>query len=501
MPDTLGALAVVFDRMRDKRRIMEEALRGQSRRTAEDALIEEIAGTARNASQLLRDPTRTRVSWVTLAEPMAVMETADAVGALEASGIHVTSMIVNRLTRTPKAPCGHCDARRALEQRTIRTLPRQESIAGVHVRDSEPRGLQALRSIGREIGKHDAGAGRAVRARSWHAAVEGRSVPPGSLVPDSVHLVLFGGKGGVGKTTCAAAMALAAADRDHSKRVLLISTDPAHSLADVFGEPVSDRAAALAGGPANLRVREIDPAAFLSRVRERYVNAVDAMFGGGDRGFDVAHDRAVMKSLIDLAPPGLDEVAAVLEISEALIADPQMWDLVIMDTAPTGHALRLLQMPALIHDWTRELMRILLKYQEVTGLGELGESLLTLAASVRRLRMLLADRKRCAFVVVARAAALPRLETVRLMRSLDELDIHVPLVIVNAAGRGTCTRCRKGSAAERREMKAIRQASARAGIRDIVTTAGVVPPPHGFAALRRWGGRSWRSPGYHQADP
>jgi arsenite/tail-anchored protein-transporting ATPase len=499
MPDALAAVSVVFDRMREKRRIMEEALRGESRRSAEDALIEEIAGTARGLSQLLRDPTRTRVSWVTLAEPMAAVETADAVEALEASGIDVSSIIVNGLTRAPESPCRHCDARRALEHQAIRTLPAVEPVAGVHARDLEPRGLHALRSIGREIESQDLGPRRTVRAPSWRAPLDGIAAAPDSLVPDSVRLVLFGGKGGVGKSTCAATMALVAADRDPSKRVLLISTDPAHSLADVFGKPVSDSARALTGGPANLRVREIDPAAFLSRIRERYINAVDALFGAADRGFDIAHDRAVMKSLIDLAPPGLDEVAAVLEVSDALIADQRTRDLVIMDTAPTGHALRLLQMPALIHDWTRELMRILLKYQKVTGLGELGQSLLALASSVRRLRVLLADPDRCAFVVVTRAAALPRLETVRLMQSLGELDVHVPAVVVNAAGRGTCRRCRKNSAAEKREINAIRQASLRAGTRTIITTAAVVPPPHGIAALRRWGRRCWRSTtGYHQ---
>jgi arsenite/tail-anchored protein-transporting ATPase len=499
MPDALAAVSAVFHRMREKRRIMEEALRGESRRSAEDALIEEIAGTARGLSQLLRDPRRTRVSWVTLAEPMAVVETADAVEALKAGGIDVSSIIVNGLTRAPGSPCGHCDARRALERQAIRTLPRVESVAGVHARDLEPRGFQALRSIGREIARHDLGPRRPVRAPSWRALLDGPAAAPDGLVPDLVRLVLFGGKGGVGKTTCAATMALAAADRDRSKRVLLVSTDPAHSLADVFGQPVSDNARALLAGPANLSVREIDPAAFLSRIRERYINAVDTMFGAADRGFDIAHDRAVMKSLIDLAPPGLDEVAAVLEVSDALIADPRRWDVVIMDTAPTGHALRLLQTPALIHDWTRELMRILLKYQKVTGLGELAQSLLTLASSVRRLRVLLADPDRCAFVVVTRAAALPRLETVRLMRSLDELDVHVPAVVVNAAGRGTCRRCRKNRAAEKREINAIRRASLRAGTRNIVTTAAAVPPPHGVAALRRWGGRCWRSTtGYHQ---
>jgi arsenite/tail-anchored protein-transporting ATPase len=115
MPATLSGIAFVFDRMREKRRVMEEALRGAWRRGPEDAVIEELATLARDLLQLLQDPRRTRFSWVTLPEPMAVEETADALKALEACGIRVTSIIVNRLTREPAGRCGHCDARRALE--------------------------------------------------------------------------------------------------------------------------------------------------------------------------------------------------------------------------------------------------------------------------------------------------------------------------------------------------------------------------------------------------
>jgi arsenite-transporting ATPase len=169
-----------------------------------------------------------------------------------------------------------------------------------------------------------------------------------------------------------------------------------------------------------------------------------------------------------------------------------------MDTAPTGHALRLLQMPALIHDWTHALMKILLKYQSVTGLGELAETLLSLSASVGRLRRLLGDSERCAFVAVTRPAALPRLETTRLLKALSELDLHVPAIVINAVGRGTCARCRKNGAAEQREIEAIRKGGARKGIRIVIASA-VLPPPLGVASLRRWSRSSWRSTTrYHQ---
>jgi len=502
MPETLGGIAAVFDRMRQKQRVMEEALRGVWRAAVEDALIEELAETARELSSLLRDRARTRVSWVTLAEPMALAESRDAIAALRESGIQVDAIVANRLTPPPPSPCGHCDARRALESRALRDLPPVAELVMVGARDAEPRGVPALSSIAAEMRRTRPRSQPLKRARAWKAAIPGRPAPPAQLVPESVRLVLFGGKGGVGKTTCAAALAVAAARRWPHRRVLLISTDPAHSLSDVFGGKVSDAAGPIAGAPQNLDVREIDPARILTRIRERYVDAIDRMFDrlAGSGSFDAAQDRSAMRALIELAPPGLDELMGVLEITDAVSSTPPDWDLVVMDTAPTGHALRLLEMPALMQDWARALMTILLKYQGVARLGELGEILLKLSKGVGRLLDLLATPEQAIFIAVTRAAALPRLETARLIGRLAKLRIHVPVLVINAVGRGDCRRCARSRAAERRELAAIRRTlGARPGLR-LITAGTEIPPPSGAAALGRWGNSAWRStPGYHQS--
>ncbi|HJR58681.1 MAG TPA: ArsA family ATPase [Vicinamibacterales bacterium] len=507
MPETLGGIAAVFDRMRQKQRVMEEALRGSWRSAVEDALIEELAATARELSSLLRDRARTRVSWVTLAEPMAVAETRDAIAALRESGIRVDAIVANRLTPPPPSACGHCTARRALESRALRTLPRGAELITVGARDAEPRGITALSSIAAEIRRARRPPLRpplrpSAPVRRWKATVPGRPAPPAHLVPGSARLVLFGGKGGVGKTTCAAALAVAAARRWPQRRVLLISTDPAHSLSDVFGRRVSDAPGPIPAGPGNLDVREMDAAKILKRIRERYVEAVDRMFdrlaGGGS--FDAAHDRSAVSALIELAPPGLDELTAVLEITDALFPAPPEWDLVVMDTAPTGHALRLLEMPGLIQEWARALMTILLKYQAVARLGELGQILLNLSKGVGRLRDLLASPEQAMFIAVTRAAALPRLETARLIGRLAKLGIHVPVVVVNAVGRGKCGRCEKSAAAERRELAAVRRTLAAGAGLELIVAGAEIPPPSGAPALRRWGDSAWRStPGYHQS--
>ncbi|HEY0875981.1 MAG TPA: ArsA family ATPase [Vicinamibacterales bacterium] len=494
MPETLRGVAAVFELMREKRRIMESALRGAWRPGAEDTLIAGMDQTARDLAALLRDPARTAVSWVTLAEPVVIEETADAVEALQRSGIVVEAIIVNRLTPAPPSACGHCDARRGYERRAIRKLPKVATVLEVADRAVEPTGVTALRRIGSELHARPP-SNTAVRARSWRATLDGPAVRADDLVPPTVRLLIFGGKGGVGKSTCAAATALAVA-RSRPGRVLLISTDPAHSLGDVLARDVSNEPAGFEGGPPNLAVREIDPAIVLDGIRERYLRAIDRAF---DRvstgGFDAAHDRAVMRSLIELAPPGLDELVSIMEITDAIASGSPPWDLVVMDTAPTGHLLRLLEMPGIVQDWARALMAVLLKYQGVAKIADFGEVLLTVARGVRRLRELLTDPERSLFIAVTRAAQLPRLETVRLLNQLKRLDVHAPAVIVNAVGRGDCRPCAARRSAEHREVRSLARAISP---RRIVLTPAHVPPPAGPASLRVWG-QCWRStPGYHQ---
>lgn len=499
MPETFAGLADLFGLMREKRRVMEEALRGSARVGAEDALIDEMANLAQSLSALLRDPVRTQVSWVTIPEPLAMEESADAIGSLEKAGIEVSALIVNRLTPPPPSPCGYCEARRAFEAHARRMSPEVGSVTTIAERDVEPRSIRALLAIDGELRAQRgpstprAPRRRAEAARRWAAKLDGGRVRPENLVRAGTRLVMFGGKGGVGKTTCAAAVALAAATRTRSRRVLLVSTDPAHSLGDVLGQAIGDSAQTLSGGPANLEVREIDPAAVLARIRARYLAAVDRMFAHlGGRAFDAAYDRAVMRSLIQLAPPGLDELAAALEITDAITTEPPAWDLVVMDTAPTGHALRLLEMPALLQGWTKALMAILLEYQGIARLGELGETLLQLSRGIRRLRELLADEQRSMFVLVTRAAALPRLESARLMERVDALQVHVPALVVNAVGRGTCARCRRAAALEKRELQRIQGLAGRAVAGSVITAGAEVPPPVGVRALGRWSRTEWR---------
>jgi arsenite-transporting ATPase len=198
---------------------------------------------------------------------------------------------------------------------------------------------------------------------------------------------------------------------------------------------------------------------------------------------------------MDLAPPGIDELTAVMDVLEPLETEhDDEPDLIVMDTAPSGHALRLLDMPQLVQDWARALMSILLKYQPITGVGELGAVLLRISQGIGRVRTLLTDPAKTSFIAVTRAAALPREETLRLLARLNAMQIDVPLVLINAVGRGTCTRCRAAAREERLEIRRVQRFEVSNGQNSIpvVVTPTELPPPQGLPGLRRWRA-SWRT--------
>ncbi len=494
MPETLRRVAGVFDAMQSKHRAIVGALRGYWQPDAGDILIAELAEAAADLSSLLRDAERMQVCWVTLPEPMAVSETIDGIEDLRRGGIPLESVVVNRLTAAPVSACPRCAARLVFEARALKDLRRRlprVPLRFIRTRRVEPRGLSHLGAIGREIGETSSipAARGAATWRAWSPEKKRPAIL--EVLPVSTRLLMFGGKGGVGKTTCAAAASLVLAAVAPRRRVLLVSTDPAHSAGDALGLSLDDVPRLVPGGPRNLQVRELDAAARFAALRDRYAAAIEALFSRLTRGsaVDASHDRRVLQELIALAPPGIDELVAVAEVADLVQGDGPV-GLIVMDLAPSGHALRLLETPALVQDWVKVLMAILLKYRSIVGIGELGEMLLGLSKSLGRLRELLRDPDLCRFVPVARAAALPRAETARLLKRLSRLGIPVAALIVNAAGRGSCGRCLAESAAERRELRLLAEQANAAGI-PLLVAPETVPPPAGRRALRQWC-ESWR---------
>ena len=165
-------------------------------------------------------------------------------------------------------------------------------------------------------------------------------------------------------------------------------------------------------------------------------------------------------------------------------------DVIVVDTAPTGHALRLLEMPDAAREWVQVLLRVLLKYRSLVRPGQLAAELVEISKSIRELHRA-AARSRAARVHRRDAAAeFPRLETKRLLTRLRRLHLSVPAVVVNALtlGAGRCPRCRAVAAAERRELAALRRVVRQRCA--IIQTPLSAPPPRGVKALDAWA-RTW----------
>lgn len=246
----------------------------------------------------------------------------------------------------------------------------------------------------------------------------------------SKQIVIFGGKGGVGKTTAAAAFALALAQADRKKKLLIFSTDPAHSLSDSFGEEIGREKKGI-GGNKNLDAMEIDPGEWFDDLKQRYRTWTDELFAtlsGGSR-MEIKFDREAMRELVELTPPGIDEIAALGAISDLI--DEDRYHSLILDTAPTGHLIRFLELPEVALSWIRTFMKLLLKYQNVMKATQVAEELVALSKSIKRVVALLTDPERCEFVGVAIPERMSLEETVDLSKAIEKLKVPMEKLLIN----------------------------------------------------------------------
>lgn len=261
-------------------------------------------------------------------------------------------------------------------------------------------------------------------------------------------ILFVGGKGGVGKTTVAAALGLLAAEQ--GQRCLLVSTDPAHSLGDIFAHAIGDRETELA---PRLWGMEINPDAsadrYIATVKENLRSLVSpALYEEIQRQMDLAR----------LAPGTVE--AALLERVAELMADAQArCDLVIFDTAPTGHTLRLLALPEIMAAWTDGMLKHQRRSQRLgavlarfgaghKGAAELAyleaeqptdnprdtriqEILLTRRRKFHRARRLMLDADKTGFVLVLIPEKLPILESEKALNLLHRFKMPVAAAVIN----------------------------------------------------------------------
>jgi len=126
----------------------------------------------------------------------------------------------------------------------------------------------------------------------------------------------------------------------------------------------------------NLFALEIDADSLWTSFKEEFKKGIEEVFDGFlAKGTDIKFDREVMTEMLELAPPGLDEIMALDTIMD--LRNEGEFDIFVLDTSPTGHLLRFLELPDLVREWLKAFFRLLLKYKGVvrlTGAAEKGLS-------------------------------------------------------------------------------------------------------------------------------
>jgi arsenite/tail-anchored protein-transporting ATPase len=272
------------------------------------------------------------------------------------------------------------------------------------------------------------------------------------LLNKNLQFILFGGKGGVGKTTMATASAIALAKHNPDKKILIFTTDPAPSLSDSFEQKLSNSPIKIEGFD-NLWALEIDAREELKKFKKKYGDDVLNILQEGTYLSDEETEE-----IFSLDIPGLDEVMGLKRITDFMEAGEAStrkyadsnaeirgnknlkFDTYVLDTAPTGHTLRLLTLPELLDDWIKFLARLRWKYHAMVnqlsrgkekGMTKADEFLLEMKKTVKKVQALLRDSAKTTFIAVTIPEAMGVEETKDLIKNLKQSKIPIEHIIIN----------------------------------------------------------------------
>ena len=389
---------------------------------------------------VLKDPARTAFHLAALAEPVPEAQTfRSLLPQLKDKGIALSSVVTTQVEE--RTGCTTCLGRRGLQAPHVRkyqSIDRAVPVALLGLREAPPRGLDGVKKYGKEWS-----AGKETKALQFSPAegppalVRAPSMPPIAAPPlPPTRLIFFVGQGGVGKSSCAAAAAVTLTEKEGP--VLLISTDPSHSLSDVLQSRLTDTETQVKG-TKGLYARELDTAAWFAALKKRVREKSEKVFEPSGRNPEVSYDRELLRNLIDVAPAALDELPALSALAEALLQE--RFKRIVVDPTPTLDGMRLLELPGIARSWLTAVIAVLTRHR-VRGFGELIEELQVLLKHVARFEQALATPTESRFVVVTRGDEVAQVRTERLVELLKERKLAVERVLVNRVlPKTTCPRC------------------------------------------------------------
>ncbi len=432
MPNLLKRWLEALDTLLAKQRYIKKQFARKYLPDELDRFLIELDTTLEYAATTLTNPGETLFIPVLVAERSSIEETRGLIAKLEKVDIPVAELLFNRLL-PQTAGCDLCEVRSRHQREEIRRLSRMVqgeriTLYGIPQYPHEVRGIAALESFW----ESSAPLPPAERAPSpvGHRSSEARVERPCSepQLNRQQRLLMVAGKGGVGKSTLSTAIAMYWARQQSEKRVLLFSSDPAHSLSQILEQKIGSRPTPVEGYE-NLFAQQMSPGREYGKFRGRYHQELEAFLESALPNIDLTFDREVLDHFIDLAPTGLDEIIAVTELMDYMREGS--YDQVVIDPAPSGHFLRLLETPALIENWLKSFFELILRYREVIHFPGLNERLVSLSKRTHQFRDLLRDRERTTAILVSLPTILALEETIDLADALERLSVPLHALYLN----------------------------------------------------------------------
>lgn len=428
MPDLIREWLEAVDALLAKSRYMKKLFQGSYQRDDLDDFVTGLAASVNQMEKLLKDHRRCRFVPVMLAETMSIEETLDLLRELQRLGIGVGDVVINRLY--PESQCALCRHIRVRQEQELSRVSCEPAFSGIRLwgvpmYPEEIRGLESLRSFWAGVTEVAPSQGD---IHTSLPPLSPRVDNPTSLPPPRTAMLLLAGKGGVGKTTLACATALRLAHVHVGKRILLFSADPAHSLADCLGMPLGPEPSQVAPG---LWVLEVDANADFAALKSQYRLELAQFLSRIMPNLDLTFDREVMERIMDLSPPGIDELMALAAVMDHLA--PERYDILILDAAPTGHLIRLLEFPEVIESWLKAVFDLLLKYRKIFHLPGIAQRLVRTSKDLKRLRAILHDPSRAALVAVSILTEMSLAESKDLLAACERLAVPVSGLLLNMA--------------------------------------------------------------------
>lgn len=310
------------------------------------------------------------------------------------------------------------------------------------------------------------------RVRAVAAPAEGVAVFDEMVSGTQRKYYLLGGKGGVGKTSCAASLAVKFANNGHP--TLVVSTDPAHSLSDSFAQDLTGGMLIRVEGPDYpLFALEINP----EKAREEFRSASQQNGGTGVKDFMDGMGLGMLVEqlgelklgeLLDTPPPGLDEAIAISKVMQFLESpEYSMFTRIIFDTAPTGHTLRLLSLPDFLDQSIGKILKLKQKISSATSAiksvfgqeenkqQDAANKLERLRERMVKVRELFRDTDSTEFVIVTIPTVMAISESSRLRASLTKENVPVKRLIVNQILPPSASDCKFCTMKRKDQMRAL----------------------------------------------